>query len=294
MPRMPRDLILPTADGRHLSGQLYAPDASSEDLPAVVIHPATGVHMGLYSKFADYLAELGMPALIYDFRGTGSSREEGDETDQSIRMSDWMMEDVPAANRFMRKEFPGRSLVAVGHSVGAHGQFMTFQDEPVDAIVAIASHAGVTATIPSRLERAKVWTIFNIVTPVTARLLGTVPVEKFGMGRSLPVGVITQWAKWTRMPGYFFDDTDFPGRGTAPAQRFAAVTGPVLSVVFTDDGWATRKAADALVDKLSSAAVQRRDISPESAGVESIGHMGFFRSANRVLWRDVAVWIQTV
>lgn len=292
LPDMHSDITFPTSDGRQINGQLYRPAELTDDQPAVVIHPATGVHMGLYAKFAEYLAEQGMPALIYDFRGTGKSEQPGDLSDKSLLMSDWMLLDVPAANRFMRKEFPARRLVAVGHSVGAHGSFMSFADEPVDAIAAIASHAGITKLIPEAKERARIWTVFNVITPLTARVLGHVPVAKIGMGRDIPVGVMTQWSRWTRKPGYFFDDKDFPGQGHTPQERFAKVTAPVLSVVFTDDLWATREASDVLVDKLSGAEVERRDISPESIGVKSIGHMGFFRSANRQLWPAVAEWVQ--
>lgn len=289
---MHSDITFPTSDGRHLGGQLYRPAELIEEKPAVIIHPATGVHMGLYAKFAEYLAEQGMPALIYDFRGTGKSAQPEDLSDKSLLMSDWMLLDVPAANRYMRKEFPGRRLVVVGHSVGAHGSFMSFQDEPVDAIAAIASHAGVTQLIPERKERARIWTVFNIITPLTARVLGHVPVAKIGIGRDIPVGVMTQWSRWTRKPGYFFDDKDFPGQGSTPQERFAAVTGPVLSVIFTDDLWATREASNVLADRLVNADVERRDITPESIGVKSIGHMGFFRSANKALWPAVAEWVQ--
>ena len=248
--------------------------------------------MHYYAKFAEYLADQGWTTLIYDYRGTGESRREGDDEDLDILMSDWMMKDVPAANRFMRTTFPGRPLLAVGHSVGAHGQFAIQCDEPVDALVAIASHAGVTRLIPSAIERAKVWAIFNVVTPVSIRVLRRVPIEKIGMGRNIPAGVTRQWGRWTSLREYFFDDENFPTRGTQLTTRFALFNAPVLSQIFTDDLWATRRAANVLVDKLVNAPVERRDIQPESIGADAIGHMGFFRSANRDLWPAVADWLR--
>lgn len=288
---MDTKVTITTAESRVLSGRLFQPGAPEPDAPAVVVHPATGVHMGLYVKFAEFLVGKGMPTLIYDFRGTGESAQPGDLKDSSLLMSDWMLVDVPAANRYMESTFPDRKLVVVGHSVGAHGQFMSFQDEQVAAIVAIASHAGITRLIPEFKERARVWTVFNVITPLTSRVLGYVPVARIGMGRDIPLGVMKQWAKWTRKPRYFFDDADFPDRGTPPARRFEKVDVPVYSLVLTDDLWATREASDVLVDRLTGADVERHDVTPESIGVKSIGHMGFFRSANKRLWDDVARWL---
>ncbi|CAI36538.1 hypothetical protein COJE103337_09190 [Corynebacterium jeikeium] len=44
---------------------------------AVVLHPATGVDMNLYRKFAAFLASRGWAALIYDLRGAGEFAQPG-------------------------------------------------------------------------------------------------------------------------------------------------------------------------------------------------------------------------
>lgn len=294
------DITFTTTDGRTLTGRLYLPGVDSlaenavqPDDGVVVIHPATGVHMMLYAGSAAFLAQQGTPTLIYDFRGTGRSCQPSDKKDTSIRMSDWMLFDVPAANRFMRQRFPSLRLCAVGHSVGAHGQLASQIDEPVDALAMIASHAGITRLIPPRMERLKVGFIFNVLTPLTLRILGYVPVDKMGMGRSIPAGVMKQWSQWSRRPNYFFDDDGFPSQGTPLTQRYANVEIPVFSIIFTDDPWATRQAANVLIRRLTGATITTRDISPADIGTATIGHMGFFRSANKALWPDVAGWLRT-
>jgi|GEM_PF-6128164 len=60
----------------------------------------------------------------------------------------------------------------------------------------VASHAGITRTIRTAAERAKVWTIFNVVTPLCAKLMGYVPVDKLGVGKTIPLGVMLQWRRW--------------------------------------------------------------------------------------------------
>ena len=274
------------ADGHRLSGHWFLPENTPE--VAVALHPATGVDMTLYRKFGRYLAEQGWAALIYDFRGTAASAKPGDERRRDIRMSDWILFDVPAATAAVKARFPDAHHVAIGHSVGAHGMLATQAAEPVAAMVMVASHAGVTRLISTAAERAKVWTIFNIVTPLTARLMGYVPVEKLGVGKQIPLGVMTQWARWSRQGGYFFDDTEFDLR-----QRFRRARGPVLSVVLTDDLWANRRAVDVLTDELEAADVEKLDIEAgQNTAVGPVGHMGFYRSAQAQLWPDIVAWVR--
>ncbi|RAV32982.1 alpha/beta hydrolase family protein [Corynebacterium heidelbergense] len=301
-------------DGHPLVGELFLPpalevpgvpknmaadpttDTSAAAQPripaaAAVIHPATGVDMNLYRKFAAYLAEeKGWPTLIYDFRGCGFSERPGDRADPDMVMADWMLKDVPAATGWIRRRFPDVPILAVGHSVGAHGQAAVGQREaPVDAQVMIASHAGITNLVRGRRERAKVWTIFNVITPLTARILGHVPVALFGMGRNIPLGVMRQWAGWTKKPGYFFDDATYDF-----AARYEQLRGSVLSVVFSDDPWANRRAVDVLTDRMTNADVEKMDVQvgPNGQIAGPVDHMGFFRSKNKQLWPKVGDWLE--
>nr|WP_298075893.1 hypothetical protein [uncultured Corynebacterium sp.] len=188
-------------------------------------------------------------------RGTGESAQSGDRSNRGIRMSDWIIEDVPAATRALKGRFLDAKHAAVGHSVGAHGMLVSQHEEPVKAMVMVASHAGVTKTVRTAVERAKVWAIFNVVTPVCARLMGYVPVDKLGVGKTIPLGVMLQWRRWASQGQYFFEDPEFD-----LAERFAKAEGPVLSVVMNDDLWVHRGAVDILTDRLDRADVVKRDI----------------------------------
>lgn len=276
------------ADGTVLAGQWVLPAAEEPVQKALVLHPATGVDMHLYRKFAVFLAERGWAGLIYDFRGAGESAKSGDKSNRTIRMSDWIVTDVPAATRALRERFPDASHAAVAHSVGAHGMLATQHEEPVEAMVMIASHAGITRTIRTAAERAKAWTIFNVVTPVCEKLMGYVPVEALGIGKSIPLGVMLQWRSWAAQKQYFFDDPEFDF-----AERFAKAEGPVLSVVMGDDLWAHRGAVNVLTDRLDRADVLKQDIEAgEGTANGPVGHMGFYRSKNRHLWPGVAEWLE--
>ncbi len=320
-------------DGHPLTYQLFEPEGSEggagiadqgssqgggQGGVAVVLHPATGVNLHLYRKFAEYIVEThGWPVLTYDLRGSGESAQPGDERNRNMRMSDWILLDVPAALDFLGELFPGRMKVAIGHSVGAHGMFATQAEHPADVMVQIAAHAGITKLISTRAEQLRIGAIFNVLTPIFSRVLGYVPVERLGVGKSIPVGVMLQWARWTRDPRYFFGDAEFDLQ-----ERFAAARGRLLSVVFSDDLWANRRASDVLTDELVNVDVVKRDIvagapidasggaapggaasgdaapgdaAPGGVGERrnprQIGHMGFYRSANAVLWPQVMEWV---
>lgn len=165
-------------------------------------------------------------------------------------MSDWIIEDVPAATRALKGRFPDAKHAAVG--------------------------------------RAKVWAIFNVVTPVCARLMGYVPVDKLGVGKTIPLGVMLQWRRWASQGQYFFEDPEFD-----LAERFAKAEGPVLSVVMNDDLWVHRGAVDILTDRLDRADVVKRDIEEgEGTANGPVGHMGFYRSKHKDLWPEVAEWLE--
>ncbi|MBF4552516.1 alpha/beta hydrolase family protein [Corynebacterium suicordis] len=281
-------LTITTDDGHQLTGQLILPEAEVEDTrAAVVLHPATGVNQHLYAKFAEHLASRGWPTLIYDLRGSGLSEQPGDAKDKDMLMSQWILNDVPAATEWMKQRYPDRKILAVGHSVGAHGMIATQREQQVHAMVMVAAHAGITRLISTLPERLRIGIVFNVVTPLTSRFLGYVPVEKMGIGKSIPVGVMNQWGSWTRKRNYFFDDATLDLK-----QRFNQATGPLLSLVFTDDLWANRKAVDVLTDQATSADVEKRDIEC-GKGTENgpVGHMGFYRSKNAQLWPIVSDWL---
>ena len=54
-------------------------------------------------------------------------------------MSQWILNDVPAATEWMKQRYPDRKILAVGHSVGAHGMIATQREQQVHAMVMVAA-----------------------------------------------------------------------------------------------------------------------------------------------------------
>ncbi len=251
----------------------------------VTIHSATAVPQRLYSGFAESLAKAGFAVLAYDYRGTGESGNARDNP--RLRMRDWMDDDVPAAAAWMRQRFPDVPHLAVGHSLGGHALALNNGTEGLSGFMTVASHAGVTASIPDRVERARVELILRVLGPGTARLLGYVPGRRFGLGEDMPTAAMREWGKWTRQPGYFFDDPTMHAR-----ERTGRVRTEVLCVGLSDDPWATPAQIGLIGRQLVNARVQTRIYAPADAGVAAIGHMGYFRRAPGArLWPDAVAWL---
>lgn len=80
--------------------------------------------------------------------------------------------------------------------------------------------------------------------------------------------VALDFAAWCRHPDYLVDDIE--GDAAAPA-----------------------RAVDALHAFFENANVERRSVTPQSLGVSSVGHFGFFRErvGGRV-WAELVEWLQ--
>lgn len=271
-----------TADS--LSGVLRLPPGS-DPRAVVAIHPATAVPQRLYSGFAEYLATCGFAVLTYDYRGTGASGTAREN--RRLRMRDWMDLDVPAAAAWLRARYPDLPQLAVGHSLGGHALALNNGGQDLRGFMTVASHAGVTAAIPDRAERARVELILRVAGPGLARVLGYVPGKRLGLGEDMPAAAMLEWSRWSRTPGYFFDDPTMHAR-----ERTARVRTAVLCVGLDDDPWATPSQIGVIARQLVNAKVETRTYSPAGIGVAAIGHMGYFRRGpGAVLWPDAAAWL---
>jgi predicted alpha/beta hydrolase len=255
-------------------------------IATVVLHPATAVTQAYYEAFAAWLAGRGFNVLTYDYRGTGRSRP-GSLRGLEVTMLEWMNDDVGAVTRWAVARFPGLPLLAVGHSVGGHAIGLSPETAHLRAAVLVASHASASRTVRGFVERLRVRFVLRVLAPLLCALCGYMPGSRLGLGEDLPRGVMLQWARWTALPRYFFDDPAMDA-----ARRMARVDLPLLVLGFDDDPWANPAAMDILVSHFVNARVERRQVGPREAKVPAIGHMGFFRRrCEAVLWTQVADWL---
>jgi predicted alpha/beta hydrolase len=276
---------IPAVDAFSLGAHVWYP----QTLPAqgiVLVHPATAVPERLYFAFAEYVAQRGLIAVTYSYRGIDGSRPPVLRGFRA-RMRDWADLDVEGVTRWARERYPSLPLYAVGHSFGGHAIGLCESTNLLRAAVQVASHAGSMRVVSDRRERARVTLLMHWVAPPLTRLAGYMPGRSLGLGEDLPAGVLLEWSRWTRLPNYFFDDETLDAEA-----RFARVKTPILSLGFDDDLWATPMGIDVLVSRLRNAPVTRREIASIRSDAGSIGHMGYFRQrSGAFLWPETLDWL---
>jgi predicted alpha/beta hydrolase len=251
-----------------------------------LISSATAVPRRIYRRFAAYLAERGLVAVTYDYRGIGDSRPKSLKGFDA-RMRDWAALDVAGMVDHLRSLWAPLPLCVVGHSFGGQAVGLIPNNQKISRALLVASQSGYWRFYHSAFEQWRVRFMFEIVVPPIAKFAGHVP-GWLGIGEDLPIGVFREWSSWCMKPGFFFDDPTLK-----ETVNFTRYGGPLRAIGIDDDPWATPRAIDALVEHFTATKPERQQINPRHLGVDKIGHFGFFRPEHRdTLWREAADWLE--
>ena len=249
----PQPFDLRAPDGRELAAHWFA---AAQRRGVIVINGATGFPQSFYFKLAEYAAERGYDALVYDYRGMGLSAP-ADLAAETTRMSDWGLLDMRAALDAGAARAQGLPVVTFGHSVG--GQFLGLLTNHAlaRAHVQIATSVGYW-----RWEHAPfrylAWWFWRVHGPLMLALKGYIPTGGGWAGLPLPRGVYEEWRRWCLRPDHFGPDL----HTYLSDNFFAEIRAPLLSVGFTDDSIATRRTVEALNRFYPNAARESRWYSP--------------------------------
>lgn len=272
--------VVTADDGRALATTTFETDGPARGVALVV--PAMATPAAFYAPFARWLAERGIRAVTFDYRGMEDPAALRTETADVDR---WAADarDVLTA---VADGADGLPVTWVGHSLG--GQILPFVEHTrLASVVTIAAGDGYWRRNAPGL-RWRVPFLWWAAAPLAIRLAGYYPGRRLGMVGDLPAGVMRQWGRWCRHPEYL--QADHPG---APA-LFAEVKAPLMSLSFTDDEMLSGDSIRHLHDWYTGAEQVRQRYSPDQLDGRRIGHHGFFRSANADLWDELVLpWVAT-
>jgi predicted alpha/beta hydrolase len=268
------DIRVPALDGEMLEATLYEPN---EMRAAIVVSSATATPRGFYRAFCERLCADGAAVVSYDYRGTAGTPEVLRRS--SARMRDWGERDFPGVVEWMSARYPEFPLQTVGHSVGGHVLLMAPNNRKVTRAVLIASQSGYWRLYRG-FEQVRVYAFMKAIMPLFTRVNGYFPGSRLAFGLDLAPGVLYEWSRWCRAPGFFFDDASLDSLANA-----RTYTAPTRMIGLTDDPWGTPRALDALQAGFIAAPVERIEIDPSSVRLSEIGHMGFFRARNASCWK---------
>jgi predicted alpha/beta hydrolase len=271
-----------SSDGVWLPGDLFAPQGPARC--AVLITSAMGVRRQLYAPFASFLADSGMSVLTFDYRGIGQGRP-AVLPRYHATLSDWAEKDIPAALHGLSCKAPGLPLLYVGHSLG--GQLLGLvRNNPARAALLVASQSGYWGNWSgaARLAMGALW--FAGVPAATA-LLGYLPMRLTVRGEDVPAAAANQWAEWGRDRRYVVKYLE--QRDGCTGFRFDR---PLRAYGFSDDGYAPRRAVEALLRAYPHARSELRFVRPAELGAAAVGHFGAFRPSLRAtLWSEMRDWL---
>ncbi len=275
------------ADGRSLPATLHA---SANPRATLVMAPGLGIPRRFYDKFAAYLAQRGVTALTFDYRGVGEA-EGSTAADAVVDMEQWGRLDIAAALDWGLRNFPTLPLFHAGHSAGGQLVGLAGASEKLAGLVLVAANAP-HASQWRGTARLRILVLWYLLAPLLAAGRARFPMRRLGLSSvDVPAGVIRQWARWGRSRGYLFN----PAHDLDTA-RYRRLRSPALVLEFSDDAdFAPRAAVDALLAQMPNLRVTRRRTTPQDVGVKTIGHLGFFKETLRdTLWRDTADWILAI
>jgi predicted alpha/beta hydrolase len=263
---------LSASDGVRLCGREYAPRGDAEF--TALLLPGIGVPQRALRHLAAFLATEGVRAFSIDYRGMGDSPDGA----ASASLCAWAERDAVAAFDFVEQRWQ-EPVVHFGHSFG--GQVVGLADafSRSKACVFIASQFG-QAKYWDGLARVKVAAFWRVILPLASSVFASVPGWT-GAGEALPRGVAREWARWGRSENWYLDHVD------GARQRLAAFSRPIRAYAASDDPIAPPRAVGALLARLETAPVERRDIRPAELGVRSIGHFGLLRPHAEPLWKEM-------
>jgi predicted alpha/beta hydrolase len=276
----PEDVAIPARDGYPLAGTLFRNGKSDRGL--VVVNAATAVPRRFYRHLAAALADAGYDALTWDYRGIGGSRPPS-LRGFDARARDWVLLDMAGVVDWAVSELRPERIFLVGHSFGGQTPGLLDNASVVDGMATMSAQSGYWGR-QGGVQKLVVFLHAWLSLPLLPRILGFMPMRRFGLGEDLPRGVAMEWGKWCRNRSYLLGDASLP------LHRYADFTAPVLAYSFGDDAWGTPASVDAMMSAYPN--VERRHVDPGAEGLASIGHVGFFRPASKSLWDEMIKWLE--
>lgn len=274
-----KELFLKNPDGFNLSVKIFEPENAIGKL--LIINSATGVKQQVYFSFAKYMSQNGFTVITYDYSGIGESKPKKMKGFQSS-MRTWGTRDFKTLTEFIKKEYPQEEKFCLGHSVGALILGMNADSAIFRKFVFVATQDAYLGNLKLNIAVTALFG-FGIALPITTTLLGYFPAHWFGLGETLPKGVAYDWRTLILHPKstarlYEKNEVDFSKN----------LTQKTLILHAQDDPWVTQKGMENLLKNVYPNLLKTfREIEISESDQKEIGHINFFRSFNKKLWKIV-------
>lgn len=278
------DFTVLADDGYRLHGSIWH---GAGDGPVVVIHAATAVGARYYARFAAWLSGRGCTVLTFDYRGIGQSRH-GPLCGLQAGWTHWGALDAGAVQAYARSRWPGRPLMAVGHSIGGFALGLAPASVHLTRIVTVGAQFAYWRDY-AQGQRLPMYLKWHLIMPLLTRIFGYFPGARLGWLEDVPRGVALDWAG---MGPQFETSVTSHLIPADLAVRHGATEARLLAIGLTDDPFGTEAATARLLGYYTKADRTHLRIAPGDLGSPEIGHFAFFHTRfERTLWPLVAAWL---
>lgn len=274
-----KELLLNTPDQIPLSIKVFEPETANGKL--LLINSATGVKQQIYFSFAKYLAEKGFTVITYDYRGIGESKPDKMRGfNASMRI--WGTVDFKTLTSFIQQKYPDYTKFCLGHSVGALILGMNDYSRNFEKFIFVGTQDAYLGNLTFPVAVTALLG-FGIALPVMTHFFGYFPAHRFGLGESLPKGVAFDWQTLIlnkKSTSRLYEKID----GNCATQ----LTRETYIIHAEDDTWVTQKGMKNLLKNVyPNLKTTYREILISESEKGEIGHVNFFRSYNKNLWKIV-------
>lgn len=268
------------ADGRVIAATKYhAINSLSSQL--IIINSALGVRQSFYQALAQFLSKNGYTVITWDPRGIGESKFMNIKTEPA-KLRDFGGIDLEAMlNHIVDENWSSwQNITLLGHSAGGHLVGLCRSINKVKNIVLVSAGTCSWHLYPIK-QWPRMWFAWYLMFPILVKFLGYVP-GKLGIGHDLPKGVALDWRNWSTNRDYLFSDN------TLINTYYHQYRGNIHSVGFSDDvGFSPTRTIHDLMKRFPKATKQIKIFKPKELGLKKIGHFGFFKSDNHLIWEKI-------
>lgn len=274
-----QQLFLKTSDHNLISVTVFEPQNPNGKL--LLINSATGVKQQVYFSFAKYFAENGFTAITYDYRGIGDSKPKKMNGFHAT-MRIWGTDDFKTVTDFIKKNYQNHQKFCLGHSVGALIIGMNEDAYIFDKFIFVATQDAYIGNLKANIAASAVLG-FGIAVPLTTKFFGYFPAHRFGLGESLPKGVAYDWRT------LILNKKSTSRLYEKIATHFSKDLKQETFIIHAeDDPWVTMKGMENLMNNVYPHLKKTyREIKVSDSEKGEIGHINFFRSFNKSLWKIV-------
>lgn len=254
--------------------------------PVFVCLPAMGVAASFYAPFAEALAQATVGvAVLSDLRGQGGSTELARRGAQ-FGYREIVEQDIPSLIAAIAAQFPDRPLYLVGHSLGGQlGSLAAVHAPGLAGLILVASGTAHHRAWPKAL-RWRAGITVQVVRAVAA-LLPWYPGRLLGFGGDQPRRFMADWS-YNASTGRY----RCAGSRIDYEEALDDLVLPVLSIELRADPVAPTGATSALLAKLASCTIERKQIDGVTTDAPWRRHFSWARRPDDVV-AEIHAWARS-